>query len=87
MASSRSSSASFSPSWQRVAAAIRAAPGAAAVEEPRLALLLEKVRNAAYTITDADVAGLDPDLVIEASLAVALDEAEERLGRALEVLS
>jgi hypothetical protein len=55
-------------------------------DPPELAPLLDKVRRHAYRITDRDVEGLDPDVVIEAALAAALGEALRDRRRALEVL-
>jgi hypothetical protein len=83
--------------WQRVQAAILDTPGAldpavrrgifAGDDPPELAPLLAKVRAAAYTITDADVAELDADVVIEAALAAALGEALRDRRRALAALA
>jgi hypothetical protein len=101
VASSRSSSGAFSPdpyaeAWHRVTEAILESDGSlppyvrraiARVEDPAdLASLLEKVRNHAYRIVDADVAGLDPDVVFEAVLAAALGAGEERRQAALKAL-
>ncbi len=73
--------------WERVAAAILASPLAAATYRgdgpPELAPLLDKVRRHAYRIADADVAGLDPDTVIEATLGAALAVAMAERARAL----
>jgi hypothetical protein len=56
-------------------------------EDPAdLAPLLEKVRAHAYRIVDADVAGLDPDVVLEAVLAAAVGSGEERRRAALKAL-
>jgi hypothetical protein len=44
------------------------------------------VRTHAYRIVDADVAGLDPDIVFEAVLAAALGSGEERRRAALRAL-
>jgi hypothetical protein len=49
--------------------------------------LLAKVRSRAYAITDADVAGLDVDVVIEVTLAAALGVALRERERALDQLS
>lgn len=94
MASSASSSAG---SWAELTAAILGTPGAlpaatraaifAGDDPPELAPLLAKVRAHAYRIADADVAGLDVDVVIEATLAAALGEALRDRARALEVLA
>jgi hypothetical protein len=51
-----------------------------------LAALLHKVRLHAYRITDADVAGLEADVVIEAALAAALAVALEERRKALEAI-
>ena len=56
-------------------------------EDPAdLAPLLAKVRMHAYRIVDADVAGLDTDVALEAVLAAALGSGEERRLAALEAL-
>lgn len=52
---------------------------------------LTKVRDRAYTITDADVdalkdAGLSEDEIFEATVAVAIGEGLRRLDRAIEVI-
>jgi hypothetical protein len=82
--------------WDRVAEAILATPGALPEETRRaiergddpseLAPLLDKVRRHAYRIVDRDVEGLDPDVVIEASLAAALGVALEERRKALEAI-
>jgi hypothetical protein len=51
-----------------------------------LAALLDKVRRHAYRIVDADVAGLEADVVLEAVLAAALAEGDERRHAALEAI-
>jgi hypothetical protein len=56
-------------------------------DPPELASLLEKVRRHAYRITDRDVEGLDPDVVIESALAAALGEALRARQRAFEALA
>ena len=86
----------MSEGWQRVTEGILGTAGAlppatrAAIfhgdDPPELAPLLDKVRRHAYRITDADVAGLDADVVIEACLAAALGEALRDRRRALEAL-
>ena len=99
MGSSRSSSVSFLPAelaWQRVAEAILGTPGAlpaatrAAIlhgeDPPELAPLLHKVREHAYRIVDADVEGLEADVVLEATLAAALGAALTDRARALEAI-
>jgi hypothetical protein len=76
--------------WGRVAAAILASPLARAAsdgkEPPELARLLDKVRHHAYRIVDADVEGLDPDTVFEATLGAALAVALAERTRALEAI-
>jgi hypothetical protein len=102
VASSRSSSGASSPddpyadAWERGAEAVLESDGSlpayvrraiARGEDPAaLASLLEKVRTHAYRIVDADVAGLDPDVVLEAVLAAALGAGEERRRAALKAL-
>jgi len=83
--------------WQDVERAILETPGALdpavrrAIFEgndpPELAALLDKVRRHAYRITDADVKGLETDVVIEGALAAALGEALRDRQRALEALA
>ena len=76
--------------WGRVADAILASPVARAAhdgeEPPELGPLLDKVRHHAYRIVDADVDGLDPDVVIEAALGAALAVALEGRARALKAI-
>jgi hypothetical protein len=82
--------------WERVAEAILATPGALSEETrraitrgddpPGLVPLLDKVRHEAYRIVDRDVDGLDPDVVIEATLAAALAVALEQRRAALEAI-
>lgn len=55
-------------------------------DPPELAPLLEKVRRHAYRIVDADVEGLEPDVVVEAALAAALGVALGERRRALEAV-
>ena len=101
MASSRSSSGDssadpYAGAWERVEAAVLAAPGALSRDEreairrgddpAELASLLAKVRTRAYAITDADVAGIDADVVVESALAAALGEADARRRAALEAI-
>jgi hypothetical protein len=83
--------------WQPVCEAILGGDGAltpaqrCAIFEgddpPELARLLDKVRLHAYRIADADVAGLEPDVVVEAALAAALGVALAERRRALEMLA
>jgi hypothetical protein len=77
--------------WSRVADAILASPVARAAydneEPPELAPLLDKVRHHAYRIVDADVEGLDPDVVIEATLGASLGVALTDRARALEAIA
>jgi hypothetical protein len=102
VASSRSSSDASSPddpyadAWERVTEAVLESDGSlpayvrraiARGEDPaELAPLLAKVRTHAYRIVDADVAGLDTDIVLEAVLAAALSSGDERRQAALEAL-
>ena len=76
--------------WGRVAAAILASPLARAAhdgqEPPELAPLVDKVRRHAYRIVDADVEGLEPDAVFEATLGAALAVALSERARALEAI-
>jgi hypothetical protein len=82
--------------WTRVEVAVLDTPGALAPDtrlaisrghDPaELAVLLEKVRNRAYEIVDADVDGLDADVVFEAVLAAALAEGDRRRLAALEAI-
>jgi alkylhydroperoxidase family enzyme len=60
-------------------------------EPPELAPYLEKVRRHAYTITDNDfaelkTAGMDEDVVFEATVRVAIQEGLRRLDAARAVL-
>lgn len=83
--------------WQPLCESILGSDGAltpfercsifAGVDPPELAPLLEKVRLHAYRVVDADVAGLDPDVVVEAALAAALGVALTERRRALEALA
>jgi hypothetical protein len=83
--------------WQPVCDAILASEGAlprplreaifAGDDPPELAVLLDKVRRHAYRIVDADVAGLEVDVAVEATLAAALGCALRDRARALEALS
>lgn len=56
-----------------------------------MASYLAKVRDRAYTVTDADVealkaAGLSEDVIFEQTVAVAIDQGLRRLDKALEVI-
>jgi arginine/ornithine N-succinyltransferase beta subunit len=83
--------------WQPVCEAVLGSPGALspvqrcaifAGEDPlELAPLLAKVRRQAYRIVDADVEGLDTDVVVEAALAAALGVALAERRRAVAALS
>ena len=94
--SGASSADPYAAAWERVAEAVLATPGALAEamrrgivrgdDPPELAALLEKVRLHAYRIVDADVAGLEADVVLEAVLAAALAEGERRRRAALEAI-
>jgi hypothetical protein len=81
---------SVDESWGLVADAILASPVARAAydgrESPELEPLLDKVRLHAYRIVDADVEGLDPDVVIEAALGASLAVALADRARALEAI-
>jgi hypothetical protein len=52
-------------------------------DPPELAALLDKVRQCAYRIVDRDVEGLDDDVALEAVLAAALAEGDDRRRAAL----
>jgi hypothetical protein len=101
VASSRSSSGGSSPdryagAWERVAAAILESDGTlpayvrraiARGDDPAdLAPFLAKVRSHAYRIVDADVEGLDTDVVVEAVLAAAFAEGDRRRRAALKAI-
>ena len=64
--------------WQRV--------GAAAGPVGAMTPLLEKVRDCAWRIVDADVAGLDADALYEAVLPVAFTAADGKRTRAYEAI-
>jgi hypothetical protein len=91
-----SANSSADARWQPVVEAILGDPGSldpavraaifAGDDPPELAPLLEKVRRHAYKVVDADVAGLDVDTVVEATLAAALGEALADRRRALEAI-
>jgi hypothetical protein len=99
--SSRSSSAAFSPdpyaeAWRAVTEAVLESQGALKAYErraiargedpPELAALLEKTRNHAYKIVDADVANLNVDVIFESVLAAALGEGDRRRRAALKAI-
>ncbi len=80
-ASSSSSSAASSRTdelWRRV--------GEAAGAMPAPTPLLDKVRDAAWRITDADVDGMSADELYEAVLPVAYAAADEKRRRAHEAI-
>jgi len=79
--SSFSAGSSRTELWRRVGEAVGPIQN-----RPELAPLLDKVRNHAWRITDADVAGLDADALYEAVLPVAFAVAEEQRRRALEAI-
>jgi alkylhydroperoxidase family enzyme len=69
---------------------LRAAAAAAPPAPPAMDEYLEKVRRAAYTVTDGDVdalkaAGLTEDEIFEQTVAVALREGLRRLDAGLRV--
>ena len=72
---------------EQLRAMVAAAPPAA----PALAPYLNKVRNAAYTITDTDLgelvaAGCSEEEIFERTVAVAVAEGLRRLDAGLEVI-
>ncbi len=62
------------------------AVGAAAGLAGEMTPLLEKVRDTAWEISDADVAGLDADALYEAVLPVAFAAADAKRRRAHEAI-
>lgn len=64
--------------WQAV--------GEAAGPVGELTPMLEKVRDCAWRITDADVVGLDADGLYEAVLPVAFAAADDKRKRAYEAI-
>jgi hypothetical protein len=86
----------YAGAWERVAEAVLESEGSLSAydrraiargeDPPELAPLLAKVRAHAYRIVDGDVAGLDPDVVLEAVLAAALGSGEERRHAALKAI-
>jgi hypothetical protein len=84
----------YGAAWERVARAVLDSDGAltpavrraiaAGGNDPiELAPLLDTVRLHAYRVADADVAGLDVDVVVESVLAAALGEGDRRRRAAL----
>jgi hypothetical protein len=72
-------------------AQLRAVVATTAPAPAEMAAYLEKVRERAYTVTDADVeelkaAGLSEDAIFEQSVTVAIAEGLRRLDRAAEVI-
>jgi hypothetical protein len=79
--SSFSAGSSRTELWRRVGEAVGPIQN-----RPELEPLRDKVRNNAWRITDADVAGLDADALYEAVLPVAFAVADEQRRRALETI-
>ena len=72
-------------------AQLRDAVEQSAPPPPEMAAYLEKVRDRAYTVVDADVealkdAGFSEDAIFEQTVAVAITEGLRRLDRANEVI-
>jgi len=82
MAASSSSSSGGSSRADELWRALGAAAGPAGEMTP----LLVKVRDRAWTITDADVAGLSADELYEAVLPVAFAAADQKRRRAHEAI-
>ena len=82
MAASSSSSSAGSSRADELWRAVGEAAGVAGETTP----LLEKVRDCAWRITDADVAGLSADALYEAVLPVAFAAADEKRRRAYEAI-
>ena len=86
----------YADAWERVTEAVLESEGVmpayvrraiARGEDPAdLAALLAKVRAHAYRIVDADVEGLETDVVFEAVLAAALAEGDVRRRAALKAI-
>jgi hypothetical protein len=86
----------YADAWERVSEAVLESEGTlpayvrraiARGEDPAdLVPLIAKVRAHAYRIGDADVEGLDTDVVFEAVLAAALAEGDERRRAALKAI-
>ncbi|MGH2972315.1 MAG: hypothetical protein ACRDNM_05230 [Gaiellaceae bacterium] len=82
MAASSSTSCAGSSRAEELWRAVGAAAGPAGELTP----LLEKVRDSAWRITDADVAGLDADALYKAVLPVAFAAADGKRRRAHEAI-
>jgi alkylhydroperoxidase family enzyme len=72
-------------------AQLRDVVAATAPAPPEMAAYLEKVRERAYSVVDADIealkeAGLSEDAIFEQTVAVAIGEGLRRLDRADEVI-
>jgi hypothetical protein len=72
-------------------AQLRAVVAETAPAPPEMDAYLEKVRERAYTVTDADVerlkeAGISEDAIFEQTVSVAIAEGLRRLDRAAEVI-
>jgi alkylhydroperoxidase family enzyme len=72
-------------------AQLRAVVASSAPAPAEMDAYLEKVRERAYTVTDADVErlkaeGLSEDAIFEQTVAVAIAEGLRRLDRAAEVI-
>jgi hypothetical protein len=80
------SSSSSSGASSRTTDALWRAVGEAAGPIGEPTPLLEKVRDCAWRITDADVAGLDADALYEAVLPVAFAAADAKRRRAYEAI-
>ena len=67
---------------------LRAVAAALPSPPPELAPLLAKVRDRAYSVTDADFAGTDvgEDAVFEQLVGIAISEGLRRLDRAAQVI-
>jgi hypothetical protein len=78
MAGTRDRASAVDLIWRRV--------GEAAGPVGEMTPLLEKVRDCAWRITDADVAGLDADALYEVVLPVAFAAADEKRRRAYEAI-
>jgi hypothetical protein len=86
----------YADAWHAVEDAVLSSPGAVQAyvrraiargeDPPELAPLLAKVREHAYRIVDADVEGLNVDVVVETVLAAALGEGDRRRVAALEAI-